>query len=261
MKKTKTQKSKIASKTPVKKTVLKTETLVENKPLVLLLGDQNLVEEFQTLCNENTINTLTANALSSRAKKITLAFELTLENNEQKKAHLVTLDKVLPNTIPIVTSAVTVSVLEQVQALHHKNRVLGISAFPTCSSHTVMEIAPSIYTHKDILEAVTVFFSSLKKETALVTDAVGMVMPRILCQLTNEALFAIQHDIAEPRDIDDALKLAMNFSLGPIEWGEQVGFKNVVTVLDALHTATGEERYRVAPLLRQMAIAGTFWKK
>jgi 3-hydroxybutyryl-CoA dehydrogenase len=86
-----------------------------------------------------------------------------------------------------------------------------------------------------------------------------MVMPRILCQIINEAMFAIQQDIALPKEIDEALKLAMHFPLGPIEWGEKIRFQNVVDVLDALHQSTGEERYRVAPLLRQMASAGKFW--
>ena len=100
----------------------------------------------------------------------------------------------------------------------------------------------------------------MKKETAMVQDSVGMVMPRILCQIINEALFTAQNDVASPNDIDEAMKHGTNYPRGPIAWGEMIGFPNVVAVLDALYDNHHEERYRVAPLLRQMAIAGVFWK-
>jgi 3-hydroxybutyryl-CoA dehydrogenase len=67
--------------------------------------------------------------------------------------------------------------------------------------------------------------------------------------------------VANPKDIDIAMKYGTNYPFGPIEWGEKIGFKNIVTVLDALYHHHHDERYRAAPLLRQLAIAGTFWKE
>jgi len=43
------------------------------------------------------------------------------------------------------------------------------------------------------------------------------------------------------------------------EWGERIGFKQVYAVLDALHTDLGEERYRICPLLKEIAVTGKFW--
>ena len=116
-----------------------------------------------------------------------------------------------------------------------------------------------MYTSQEIADTVVKFFHEAKKECAIVEDSIGMVMPRILCQVINEALFTAQNDVANPKDIDHAMKLAAQYPHGPIEWGERIGFRNVVTVLDALYRNHGEELYRAAPLLRQMAIAGEFW--
>jgi 3-hydroxybutyryl-CoA dehydrogenase len=92
------------------------------------------------------------------------------------------------------------------------------------------------------------FFQSLGKEIELVQDRVGMVFPRILCGIINEAAFAHQDEIASPRDIDTAMKLGAGCPSGPIEWADRIGLAQVYAVLAALHKDFGEDRYRVAPL-------------
>jgi len=232
------------------------------KHLVCLVGDEQLVKEYAAEFEKTGIDVLELKnfaSLKSSAKKITIAFELTLANNEQKKKNLVALDELLPVNIPIVTNTITSTVLSQAQEIKHKERLIGIAAFPTLIENKLVEIAPSLYTSQEIADSVVKFLNEAKKECAIVEDGVGMVMPRILCQSINEALLTVQNDVANPKDVDTAMKLAAYYPHGPIEWGERIGFKNVAAVLDALYQNHGEERYHVAPLLRQMAIAGRFW--
>jgi 3-hydroxybutyryl-CoA dehydrogenase len=75
-----------------------------------------------------------------------------------------------------------------------------------------------------------------------------------MCRIINEAAFAVTEDIASPQDIDMVLKLGVHFPLGPLEWADQIGMKQVYAVLTALYRDVQEERYRVSPLLKQMAI-------
>ena len=49
------------------------------------------------------------------------------------------------------------------------------------------------------------------------------------------------------------MRLGFNWPRGPFEWAEAIGPARVVSVLDALGSELGEERYRVAPLLRRAA--------
>ncbi|MDD8019121.1 MAG: 3-hydroxyacyl-CoA dehydrogenase family protein [Bacteroidota bacterium] len=251
------------------KVVSKKDTVHHNHPeggkhLVCLLGDEQLVKEYSTTFQSAGIAVLELKSLASlktSAKKILMGFELSLESTELKLTNLKALDESLPAQIPIVSNAVTSTVLTQAQSIGHKERLIGIAAFPTLLENKLVELTPSLYTSAEIAEYVKLFFTGLKKEIAVVEDSVGMVMPRILCQIINEALFTVQNDVANPKDIDTAMKFGTNYPHGPIEWGEKIGFKNIVTVLDALYKNHGEERYSVAPLLRQMAIAGTFWHK
>ncbi len=236
---------------------------VEVKQLICLLGDELLVKEYSAAFQEKGIavqELKNLSTLKTSAKKITAAFELTLASNEQKEKNLQALDETLPENVPIISSSVTETILSQSKHSKHKHRFVGIAAFPTLLSNSLVELSPSIHTSKEIADEVKTLFDSIKKETAMVQDGVGMVMPRILCQIINEALFTVQNDVATPKEIDEAMKHGTNYPHGPISWGEMIGFANVVAVLDALYHSHHEERYKVAPVLRQMAIAGIFWK-
>lgn len=80
------------------------------------------------------------------------------------------------------------------------------------------------------------------------------ILERIVAQLVNEASFAAEEGVAEPSDIDAAMKLGLNHPRGPFEWAEEIGAKRIEAVLDALHDGT-DERYRTAERLRQLARA------
>ena len=56
-------------------------------------------------------------------------------------------------------------------------------------------------------------------------------------------------------DVDTGLVLGLNHPRGPLAWGDAIGPEHVLAVLDALHAELGDERYRVAPLLRRLAVA------
>lgn len=232
------------------------------RPLACLVGDAGLVAEYSAVMQSHGVPVMELRSiasLKSSATKVTIAFELTLSDGPGKRSNLKELDAALAPDVPVVTNAVTATVLSQSAGLKHPGRLIGIAAFPTLIANRLVELAPSLHTTQETAENVTAFFASLKKERTLSEDAVGMVMPRILCQMINEACYALQNDTASPKDIDTAMKSGAHHPHGPIEWGESIGFRSVLAVLDALHAWHRDERYSAAPLLRKLADAGTFW--
>ncbi len=202
----------------------------------------------------------TIKATASVPANVSLAIELTNTDRGQKRENVAKLDKALPPTAPLLTSSVAVSASEQCSWVQNKHRLVGIGALPTFIEKPLVEVAPTVFSPKETLEVVARFFSSAGKEIELVQDRVGMVLPRILCQMVNESIFAITDDVAEPKDIDTAMKLGANHPNGPIEWAERIGIRQVYAVLTALHDDMHEDRYRVSPLLKQMALSGEWWK-
>jgi 3-hydroxybutyryl-CoA dehydrogenase len=185
--------------------------------------------------------------------------ELTNNDRERKQKNLILLDRSLPKSTPIVSSSVTVSATEQASQIRFPERLIGLGALPTLLRGSLVEIAPTIHTHHAVIDRTQQLFKQIGKDVSIVQDRVGMVLPRILCMLINEALFAVTERVASASDIDAAMKLGANYPFGPIEWGDTIGFEHVCGVLEALHSDLGEDRYRVAPLLRQLANGGHWW--
>lgn len=241
---------------------------------VYITGESPLVEEYAALCSSKGYQVFMMWNQPPKTKPedkalhvsagipagMSVGIELTNTDSQLKRNNLEKLDKGLPATAPILSSSVTISATEQSSWIAQKHRLVGIGALPTFTEKPLVEVAPTVFSPAETIEVVERFFRSLGKEIELVQDRVGMVLPRILCQIINESIFAITDDVASPRDIDEAMKLGTNYPLGPIEWAEKIGIRQVSAVLTALQNDLREDRYRVSPLLKQMAVAGEWWK-
>lgn len=253
------------------------KTEVSTKGKIYILGESPLVEEYAELCatkgfdvviqwNELPVSKKKFDGLSvtqsgTIPKDVSVGVELTNTDRVLKEKNIQKLDKALAPALPLLSSSVTVSAMEQTTWVTHRNRVIGFCALPTFTQKSLVEVAPTVFSPKENIESAQQFFKSLDKETVLVQDRVGMVLPRILCQVFNEAVFALQEDIASPLDIDIAMKLGTNYPLGPIEWADTIGAKQVYAVLCAIERDLKEDRYRIAPLLKQMAQTGEWWRR
>jgi 3-hydroxybutyryl-CoA dehydrogenase len=133
---------------------------------------------------------------------------------------------------------------------------VGWFALPPASQAPLVELARGAATTDEQAAEAERFFAARGKHVEWVADAPGLVLGRIVCQIVNEAAFALQRRIGTAEDIDTAMRLGFNYPRGPLEWGESIGYAHVVAVIDALRAELGEERYRVAPLLRRMATSG-----
>ena len=78
------------------------------------------------------------------------------------------------------------------------------------------------------------------------------VLGRIGAQIANEACFALDERVASVEDINTAMRLGFNWPLGPLEWGERLGWSRALGTLEELREIHGEA-YRPAPLLRRLA--------
>jgi 3-hydroxybutyryl-CoA dehydrogenase len=252
------------------KIVQQNESIKQTPARVFITGESPMVEQYGKLCSAHGYDVYISwnEKPAQRSEfqfdriKITniipantsIAIELTNIDAFAKRKNIERIDKALAETAPILSSSITITATEQSSWISGKHRLVGIAALPTLIQKPLVEIAPTIYSPKETLEVTKRFFQSIGKEIEIVQDRVGMVLPRMLCRIINEAAFAITEDIATPQDIDTVLKLGVKLPFGPFEWAEQIGLKQVYAVLTALHTDLLEERYRVNPLLKQMAI-------
>jgi 3-hydroxybutyryl-CoA dehydrogenase len=82
------------------------------------------------------------------------------------------------------------------------------------------------------------------------------VLGRLGAQIANEACFALGERVASADDINTAMRLGFNWPLGPLEWGERLGWARAVGTLEELRETHGET-YLPSPLLRRLAFGDT----
>ena len=132
----------------------------------------------------------------------------------------------------------------------------GFFALAPLEAARAVEMTSQPSTAPAAVEAGERFFATLGKRVVPVGDAPGLVLGRIVCQLVNEAAFALGEGVGSARDIDLGMVHGLNHPRGPLEWADAIGLDIVLTVLDALWEEYREERYRAAPLLRRRVREG-----
>ena len=96
---------------------------------------------------------------------------------------------------------------------------------------------------------------SLGRLPVWIDDVPGLVLPRVVGMLINEAAFALQDGIADEETIDLAMKLGVNYPRGLLAWGRELGWGRILAILEHLHREYGEDRYRPCQLIRRWARA------
>jgi 3-hydroxybutyryl-CoA dehydrogenase len=91
---------------------------------------------------------------------------------------------------------------------------------------------------------------------SMVRDSSGLVSQRVVAHIINIAAEIAQQGIAEPADIDRAVTLGLGYPRGPLAWGDELGARTVLTILNNLLQETGDPRYRPSQWLRRRAELG-----
>jgi 3-hydroxybutyryl-CoA dehydrogenase len=133
---------------------------------------------------------------------------------------------------------------------------VGFHVMPPLDEAKLVELTRLPTTPPFAAEAAEEFFAKLGLLAEWVGDGPGLVLGRIVCQLVNEAAFAIGEGVGSAEDVDTGLTLGLSHPRGAIAWGEAIGLDHVLAVVDALWEERREERYRAAPALRRAATLG-----
>ena len=95
--------------------------------------------------------------------------------------------------------------------------------------------------------------SLIHRKALVVPQTPGMVSPKVISMIINEAWFALDEKVSSKEEIDTAMKLGTNYPLGPFEWADQIGIKNIYYLLKELEKT--DPLYTPAPLLIKAAIS------
>ena len=152
-------------------------------------------------------------------------------------------DAVLKLKKPVLLNSVIYTLME----LKTSSNVLRINGWNGFLQRKIWEVAGTI------ADEVKTIFTALEKQYIAVADEAGLVAVRSISMIINEAYFALGEEISTKEEIDIAMKLGTNYPLGPFEWANKIGLKNIYALLCTLSKT--DKRYLPAPLLQKEATA------
>jgi 3-hydroxyacyl-CoA dehydrogenase len=158
------------------------------------------------------------------------------------------------------TSSISITLLAS--TMKHPERVCGMHFFNPPQLMPLVEIIRGKRTSEETLELVRGVSAKMGKETVLCKkDAPGFLVNRILVPALNEAVFLVQEGVADPEDIDKAVKLGLNWPMGPLQLLDYIGLDTTFNITQVFMGEFQDSKYRPAPLLREMVRAGMLGRK
>ena len=131
--------------------------------------------------------------------------------------------------------------------------LIGMNTLPGFINRSLIECSLLDSNKKNDLDSLML---AMGWDYKLVQDRVGMVTPRVVFMIINEACYTLQEGTADMKDIDTSMKLGTNYPFGPFEWADKIGIKHVYETLEAMYDDTHDERYKVCPLLKSKYLKG-----
>jgi 3-hydroxybutyryl-CoA dehydrogenase len=89
-----------------------------------------------------------------------------------------------------------------------------------------------------------------------IEDSAGLIVQRVLATIVNIGCDIVQQGICTPADLDCAVELGLGYPHGPLAWGDLLGPRRVLAILENMLRITGDPRYRPSLWLRRRALLG-----
>ncbi|MFG3612532.1 3-hydroxyacyl-CoA dehydrogenase [Rummeliibacillus stabekisii] len=158
------------------------------------------------------------------------------------------------------TNTSTMSPTEIASYTKRPDKTIAMHFFNPVHKMPLVEIIRGLETSDETAAVIREVAEKMGKETVVINEFPGFVTSRISALVGNEAFYMLQEGLGTPEEIDKAIKLGLNYPMGPFELVDLVGLDVRLNNLKYLHEKLGE-KYRPAPLLEQYVKAGRLGRK
>jgi 3-hydroxybutyryl-CoA dehydrogenase len=190
-----------------------------------------------------------------------IVIEAATEDLGVKQRILGMIDPLIRSDAIVATNTSSVSITKLAATISRPDRFAGMHFFNPVPVMALVEIVRGLQTSDATHDTVEALATKLGKTPITVKSSPGFLVNRILLPMLNEAFVVCAEEMADPADIDDAMKLGCNHPMGPLALADLIGLDVLLSAMQTIHDEFGDPKYRPAPLLKELVAAGYLGRK
>lgn len=132
-------------------------------------------------------------------------------------------EKHAPDHTIFASNTSTISPTEIASYTKRAEQVAVMHFFNPVHLMPLVEIVKGLETSDQTVTLIRESAEKMGKETVEVNEFPGFVTSRISAMVGNEAFHMLQEGVSTAEDIDKAIRLGLNYPMGPFELGDLVG--------------------------------------
>lgn len=161
----------------------------------------------------------------------------------------------------IATNSTTIVITELSSGLDYPERCISMHISTSIPNVSVFEVVKGFHCSEETSRRLKIFSKLLGKKMILVEESPGLISVRLLGTLINEACKMYLEGVGTMEEIDDMMRLGLNFPLGPFALADKIGLDKVLRWLDNMYKEFGESAYKASPILKRLVRADFIGRK
>lgn len=196
-------------------------------------------------------------------KDVDFVIEAVTENMDLKKEVFRTLDELTRKDVILATNTSSLSITEIATATKRQDKVVGMHFFNPVPLMRLVEIIRGYYTSDETVRITTELAKKFGKETVEVKkDIPGFIVNRLLIPHFLEAISLYENGIGTKEDIDKAVRLGLNYPMGPFELMDLLGLDTTYAIVEYFFNNLNKElKWSMPYSMRALVQAGRFGRK
>ncbi len=183
------------------------------------------------------------------------------ENREMKRELFTQLGHICPPPTLLASNTSSISITGLGLASARPDRVVGIHFMNPVPIMRLVEVVRAAGTSEDTMHLALALVRRTGKTPVICQDSPGFIVNRVLMPMINEAIFALEAEVATVDAIDLAMVEGTNVPMGPLALADRIGLDTVLAICEVLHQDLDDPKFRPCPLLRQYVEAGRLGRK
>ncbi len=187
--------------------------------------------------------------------------EAVFESLDLKKQIFADLEKICRKDAILGTNTSCLSIMDIAVQTTRPEKVVGLHFFVPPQVMKLLEIVRTIATDDETIEACKKWGESLGKSCVIAKDTPGFIVNALMNPYLLDAIRMYEAGIASAEDIDTAIKMGLNYPMGPLTLCDFAGVDIIKFVADSMYEQTKDPKWIAPVLLNKMVAAGWLGQK